>query len=87
MHATPGVDPHTDGALGAYVQAGAMLDLGGLRLWDVSERVVDEVARRHALGDLGPYIAAEAKAVPRGRFAFLRNCGFTLMMRVSPLRK
>src|SRR3712207_6950724 len=34
-------------ALGTYVQAGAMLDLGGLRLWDASPRLLDEVARRH----------------------------------------
>ena len=53
----------------------------------MSERLVDEVARRHARSDLAPYITAEAKAVPKGRFALLRGCGFTLMMRVSPLRK
>lgn len=87
VHTTPGVDVRRDGALGAYLQAGAMLDLGGLRLWDVSQRVVDEVAGRHPRADLVPYVSAEARAVPRGRFAFLRSCGLTLLMRVSPLRK
>ena len=87
IHATAGIDPETDGALGAYVQAGAMLDLGGVRLWDVSERLVDQITQDHGRADLTPYINAEAKAVPKGRFALLRTCGFTLMMRVSPLRK
>lgn len=87
VHATPGVDPSKDGGLGTYVQAGAMLDLGGLRLWDVSERLVGEVARRQPIRDIVPYVRAEASAVPRGRFAFMRRCGLTVMMRVSPLRK
>ena len=87
VHATPGIDTESDGALGTYVQAGAMLDLGGLRLWDVSERVVDEVARRHPRQDLLPAIRAEAKAVPAGRFALLGRCGLFAMIRLSPLRK
>jgi len=87
IHATAGIDPETDGALGAYVQAGAMLDLGGVRLWDVSERLVGQISAQHGRADLKPYIDAEAKAVPKGRFALLRACGFTLMMRVSPLRQ
>jgi hypothetical protein len=87
VHTTAGISPESDGALGAYVQAGAMLDLGGVRLWDVSERLVDQIAQEHGRADLTPYINAEAKAVPKGRFALLRACGFTLMMRVSPLRK
>jgi hypothetical protein len=87
VHATPGIEPSTDGALGSYVQAGAMLDLGGLRLWDVSERLMAEVAGRHPLGDLIPYVNDEARAVPRGRFALLRRCGLVVMMRVSPVRE
>ena len=86
MHATPGVDPDADGALGTYVQAGAMLDLGGLRLWDVSERVVESVTRRNPRGDMMPLIRAEAKAVPQGRFALLVRCGMLVAMRLSPLR-
>jgi hypothetical protein len=58
-----------------------------VRLWDVSESLVDRVTRDHGRADLKPYIDAEAEAVPKGRFALLRACGFTLMMRVSPLRK
>lgn len=87
VHATPGIDPATDGALGTYVQGGAMLDLGGLRLWDVSEDLVDRVAARHPLADLAPYVRDEARAVPRGRFALLRRCGLIVAMRASPLRK
>lgn len=87
VHATPGIDPQTDGALGAYVQAGAMLDLGGLRLWDVSERLVDQVTGRHPRGDLLPAVKAEARAVPDGRFALLGRCGLFVMMRLSPLRR
>lgn len=87
VHATPGIEPATDGALGTYVQAGAMLDLGGLRLWDVSERLVDQVAARHPLRNLIPYVNDEARAVPHGRFALLRRCGLVVMMRVSPVRE
>lgn len=35
VHTLPGVTVERDGALGAYLQAGAMLDLAGLRAWDV----------------------------------------------------
>ena len=87
VHATPGIEPATDGALGAYVQAGAMLDLGGLRLWDVSQDLVDRVSERHPFGELLPLAQAEARAVPDGRFALLGRCGLFLMMRVAQLRE
>lgn len=87
VHATPGIDAATDGALGTYVQAGAMLDLGGLRLWDASPRLMGEVARRHPRGDMVPLVRAEAAAVPDGRFALLNRCGLLLAMRISPVRK
>ena len=86
-HATPGVSVERDGAIGTYVQAGAMLDLGGLRLWDASPVLLDEVARRWTPGDLVPYVRAEAKAVPKGRFALLHRCGMTAAMRVGGLRR
>jgi hypothetical protein len=86
-HATPGASVEQDGALGTYVQAGALLDLGGLRLWDASPALLDEVASRWTPGSLIPYVQAEARAVPRGRFALLRRCGLTAAMRVSALRR
>ena len=86
-HATPGVSVESDGALGTYVQAGALLDLGGLRLWDASPALLGEVASRWTPGDLIPYVQGEARAVPRGRFALLRRCGMTAAMRVSALRR
>ena len=86
-HATPGVSVDHDGALATYVQAGALLDLAGLRLWDVAQSAVDEVGRRHPPGgSLIPLVKAEARAVPRGRFALLVRSGGTIAMRISPLR-
>jgi hypothetical protein len=86
-HATPGATVEQDGALGTYIQAGALLDLGGLRLWDASPALLGEVASRWTPGNLIPYVQAEARAVPRGRFALLRRCGMTAAMRVSALRE
>jgi hypothetical protein len=64
-----------------------MLDLGGLRLWDASPALLDEVASRWTPGDMVPYVQAEARAVPKGRFALLRRCGLTAAMKVGALRK
>jgi hypothetical protein len=86
-HATPGVSVERDGALGTYIQAGALLDLGGLRLWDASPALLGEVASRWTPGDLVPYVRAEARAVPKGRFALLARCGMTAAMRFGALRK
>src|SRR4051794_4201696 len=86
-HATPGATVEQDGALGTYIQAGALLDLGGLRLWDASHALLGEVASRWTPGDMVPYVQAEARAVPRGRFALLRRCGVTAAMRVGALRE
>jgi hypothetical protein len=86
-HATPGVTVERDGALATYVQAGALLDLAGLRLWDVAEQTVDEVGRRHPSGgSLVKLVRAEARAVPKGRFALLVRSGGLIAMRLSPLR-
>ena len=43
VHATPGVTVERDGALGVYVQAGAMFDLTGLRLGDLTRAYRDDV--------------------------------------------
>jgi hypothetical protein len=87
-HATPGVTVERDGALGTYVQAGALLDLAGLRLWDVAEQLVDEVTTRYPRdGKITPLVRAEARAVPKGRFALLVRSGGLIAMQTSPLRK
>ena len=86
-HATPGATVEADGAIGAYVQAGAMLDLGGLRLWDASPRLLSQVAERWTPGDMRPYVRAEARLVPKGRFALLRRCGLVAAMRIGALRE
>jgi hypothetical protein len=87
VHPTPGIDPATDGALGVYVQAGALTDVGGLRVWDMASSLVAEVERRQPRGDsLAPLVRAEIRAVPRGRFALLVRCGFLLLMRLPQPR-
>ena len=47
VHTTPGVTVERDGALGCYLQWGAMVDGAGLRMWDVSTANVSEVLRRY----------------------------------------
>jgi hypothetical protein len=91
VHATPGARIDRDGALGCYVQWGAMTDVAGLRLWDVSPANVEEVLRRHPRepsfkGDLSGAVRAEAAAVPGGRFALLVRCGLPLAIRLAPLK-
>jgi predicted HD phosphohydrolase len=87
VHATPGATAERDGAPGAYIAAGALLDLGRLRLWDVSPRLLDHVAERWVPGDMVPYVRGEGRAVPRGRFALLVRCGGTAAMRLGALRR
>ena len=90
VHATPGIDVDTDGALGVYVQAGAMFDLTGLRLGDLSRGYRNEVIDKHPRDGVTAAIAAmfkaEASANPAGRFALLNRCGVPFMMRLNPLR-
>ncbi len=86
-HLTAGVTVE-DTAIGTYVQAGALLDLAGMRLIDLPASVVDEVFDRHPAGGVRDTIVrvidAEARALPGGRFAQLRRLGFTLAIRTSP---
>jgi hypothetical protein len=89
VHPTPGITVDHDGALGCYVQWGAMVDGAGLRMWDVSEANVEAVLAAHPRGagfkaDLAALIRAEASAVPGGRFALLVRCGLTLAVRLAP---
>ena len=88
-HTTPGANLEHDGAQAFYVQAGAVCDLGGLRLHHLSEQLVRDVLDRHprrgVTCDIIERIRAEAAAVPEGRFALLRRTGFTVAIRLAPL--
>ena len=88
VHVTPGVSLERDGALGCYLQWGAMVDGAGLRSWDVSPANIEEVLRRHPRNDfksqLVQLMRAEAAAVPEGRFELLVRCGVTLAVRMAP---
>ena len=88
VHATPGARADLDGALGVYVQGGALLDLVGIRAGDLTRGFRDETNRAHPRGDVAReiirLIQSEAKANPRGRFALLERCGFSVLVRVAP---
>jgi len=88
VHTTPGVAIDRDGALGCYLQWGAMVDGAGLRIWDVAPANVGEVLRRYPRVDfkrqLVAMMRAEAAAVPRGRFGLLVRCGVPLAVHTAP---
>ena len=89
VHTTPGVTVDRDGAIGCYVQWGAMVDGAGLRLWDVSRANAEAVLRDYPRGagfkgELAALLRAEARAVPGGRFAFLARYGLPLATRLAP---
>jgi hypothetical protein len=89
VHTTPGVTVERDGALGCYVQWGAMVDGAGLRAWDISKENVRAVLEAHPRDagfkdELAALIRAEAAAVPGGRFALLVRCGLPLAVRLAP---
>jgi hypothetical protein len=90
VHATPGISVDRDGALGVYVQAGAMYDLAGLRLGDLGRGYRADVIGRHprdgVTAELVAMIKAEASANPVGRFALLRKCGLPMLVRLNPIR-
>ncbi|MCH9816738.1 MAG: HD domain-containing protein [Actinomycetia bacterium] len=87
-HTTPGVTSTSDGELATYLQAGALLDLAGVRSWDLSERflagVMREYDRRGFESEILAAIAAEATAVPEGRFALLARWGLPLAIKTAP---
>lgn len=89
-HATPGLRPDTN-PLGYYVQTGALADLTGLRSRVIPKEQLQAIHDRHprhgANRAIPEAIRREARAVPRGRFALLRRCGFPLLIAVSPTRK
>jgi len=88
VHTTPGVNIEKDGAIGCYLQWGAMVDGAGLRIWDIADNNVEEVLRRYPRGDfkrqLVEMVRAEAAAVPAGRFHLLVRCGMPLAVRLAP---
>ena len=87
VHTTVGVHPDEDGVLGAYLQFGAMVDLVGLRErhlpHDLVMRAVEAHPREGLVGSILPAIRNEARAVPCGRFAFLRSVGFGPAVRLA----
>jgi hypothetical protein len=90
VHTTPGVAVDRDGALGCYLQWGAMVDGAGLRIWDVAPDNVTEILHRHPRVDfkrqLVAMMRAEAAAVPKGRFGLLVRCGLPLAVRMAPFK-
>jgi hypothetical protein len=88
VHATPGIQVDADGAMGCYLQWGAMADGAGLRIWDVTSGNVADTLRRYPRGDfkreLVSMIRAEAAAVPAGRMGLLVRCGLPLAVRLAP---
>lgn len=89
VHTTIGVDPTRDGALGAYTQFGAMVDLAGLRERHLPHDLVARTLSAHPRTGFAKEIIgalhAEARAVPGGRFAFLRGVGFSPAVRFATL--
>lgn len=90
VHTTPGISVEEDGALGFYVQAGAMFDLAGLRAADLSrayrEQVIAAHPREGVTAAVVRMIRAEARANPGGRFGLLHRCGLNAVVRLNPLR-
>lgn len=89
VHTTIGIDPGRDGALGAYTQFGAMVDLAGLRERHLPHDLVARTLAAHPRTGFAKEIIgalhAEARAVPGGRFAFLRGVGFSPAVRLATL--
>lgn len=90
VHPTPGIRPDLDGELGFYVQAGALLDLVGIRAEDLTRSFVhaaNSAYPRHGVSkEITRLIRAEAKANPKSRFALLHRCGFSALVGVAPHR-
>lgn len=88
VHTTIGVTVERDGALGAYTQFGAMVDLVGLRVRALPDALVRAALETHPRGAFKREILrrfdAEATAVAGGRFAFARRAGFASAVRRAP---
>lgn len=90
VHTTPGISADHDGSLGFYVQAGALLDLVGIRAGDLPPAYREDAIRQHprdgVAAEITRMVGAEARANPQGRFALLHRCGFNVLVKVNPLR-
>jgi hypothetical protein len=90
VHITPGITPEHDGELGFYLQSGALLDLAGSRAGELTAgfrgEVLDRYSRSGVTEEITRLIRAEASANPKGRFALLRRCGFTSLIKLAPLK-
>lgn len=88
-HATPGLRPD-DNPVGFYVQAGAMADLAGLRMWDLPRGYLRRAYRAYPASrvhsEIPRLIRREARQVPGGRFAMLHKAGLDRMVAASPTR-
>jgi hypothetical protein len=88
-HATPGLGPD-ENPLGFYVQAGAMADLAGLRMWDLPRGYLRRAYQAYPSDgvhtEIPRLIRREATDVPDGRFAMLRKAGMDRMVAASPTR-
>lgn len=91
VHTTPGITIERDGPLGYYIQNGALVDIAGNRIWDLSQPLIDDALARYDrkgfTRGLGGHFTTEAKAVPGGRFSMLRRCGFVGLMHIAPFDK
>jgi hypothetical protein len=72
VHAGPGITVERDGALGVYVQAGAMLDLAGMRLGDLSRAYRDDVINAHPRAG----VTADLRRGSRPRRRPIRRAGW-----------
>jgi len=91
VHSTAGLTVERDGALGFYTQAGAMADIAGLRTWHLDPTFLDSVLEKHPRTGITRAlidgVGAEAHALPGGRFALLRKCGFVAACKLAPYDK
>jgi hypothetical protein len=91
MHVTPGVG-FERGPIGPMLSAGALLDLAGVRLWDLDPAFARRAEERHPRLAMKRHLttcwSAEARAVPGGRAAFIaRWAAFGLFVKLAPFRE
>jgi hypothetical protein len=89
-HATPGLTLEQD-PLGFYIQAGAMADLGGMRMWDLPKGYLRSAYEAYPANGVHSAVSnlltAEAGAVPLGRFAQLHRAGVHRVVQFSLNRR
>jgi hypothetical protein len=87
LHVTPGIRLKRDGALGYYLQAGSLLDLAGVRAWQLPQAYHDAAATEYprdgVTDSFVSLVRAEADANPGSRFSLLYRCGLTLTFRLD----